>query len=135
MGYQTSTVSQTSTTQNVQFLNVGTQLRFRPFVSSDGWIRLEVHPERSTGEIDTNGIPQTNTSQVTTNVMIPDGATIVIGGLMDTEVDTNWQGVPFLSRIPLLGYLFRHTIDDTPKKELVVLLTPHIWKPQCPETR
>jgi type IV pilus secretin PilQ/predicted competence protein len=133
LGYETSTVSQTSTTQTVQFLNIGTQLRLRPFVSSDGWIRMEVHPERSTGKIDSNGIPQTNTSQVTSNVMIPDGATIVIGGLMDTEVNKDWEGIPFLSRIPLLGYLFRHTIDDTPKKELVVLLTPHIWKPQCPD--
>jgi type IV pilus secretin PilQ/predicted competence protein len=133
LGYQTSTVSQTSTTQTVQFLNVGTQLRLRPFVSADGWIRMEIHPERSTGVIDSKGIPQTNTSQVTTNVMIPDGATIVIGGLIDTEVSKDWEGIPFLSRIPLLGYLFRHTIDDAPKKELVVILTPHIWKPQCPD--
>jgi type IV pilus secretin PilQ/predicted competence protein len=133
LGYQTSTVSQTSTTQTVQFLNVGTQLRLRPFVSSDGWVRMEIHPERSSGLIDDNGIPQANTSQITTNVMIPDGATIVIGGLIDTEVDKNWTGIPFLSRIPLLGYLFRNTVEDTPKKELVVLLTPHIWRPQCPQ--
>lgn len=133
LGYQTSTVSQTSTTQSVNFLNVGTQLRLRPFVCSDGMIRMEIHPERSTGKIDSNGIPQTNTSQVTTNMIIPDGATIVIGGLMDTEVNTDWQGVPFLSRIPLLGYLFRNTVDDTVKKEMVVLVTPHIWKPQCPD--
>jgi len=132
LGYETSTVSQTSTTQTVSFLNIGTQLRLRPFVSSDGMIRMEIHPERSTGKIDDNGIPQTNTSQVTTNVMIPDGTTIVIGGLIDTEVDKDWVGIPFLSRIPLLGYLFRNTIDNTPKKELVVLLTPHIVRPECP---
>jgi type IV pilus secretin PilQ/predicted competence protein len=133
LGYETSTVSQTSTTQTVNFLDVGTQLRLRPFVSSDGWIRMEIHPERSSGEIDNNGIPQTTTSQITTNVMIPDGMTLVIGGLIDTEVDKNWTGIPFLSRIPLLGYLFRNTVEDTPKKELVVLLTPHIWRPQCPD--
>ncbi len=133
LGYETSTVNQTSTTYTVQFMNIGTQLRLRPFVSSDGMIRMEIHPERSTGELDSNGIPQTNTSQVTTNVMIPDGTTIVIGGLIDTEVDKNWVGIPFLSRIPLLGYLFRNTIEDTPKKELVVLLTPHIMRPECPE--
>ena len=130
---QTSTLSQTSTTQTVQFMDVGTQLRLRPFVSSDGRIRHGDPPRTQFGEIDSNGIPQTNTSQVTTNVMIPDGATIVIGGLIDTEVNTDWAGIPFLSRIPLLGYLFRNTIDDTTKKELIVILTPHIWRPECPE--
>ncbi len=52
LGYQTSTVSQTSTTQTVNFMNVGTQLRLRPFISSDGMIRMEIHPERSTGALD-----------------------------------------------------------------------------------
>ena len=102
LGYETSTVSQTSTTQTVQFMPVGTQLRLRPFVSSDGMIRMEIHPERSTGDIDANGIPQTTTAQVTTNVMIPDGATIVIGGLMDTEIDQNWEGVPLVKPAALV---------------------------------
>jgi general secretion pathway protein D len=132
LGYVTSSVSQTSTTQNVQFMNVGTQLLLRPYVSSDGMIRMEIHPERSTGHLEA-GIPQGNTTQVTSNVMVPDGATIVIGGLIDEEVNQNWQGVPFLDRLPWLGYLFRHTEDKTTKKELVVLLTPHIWRPECPE--
>ena len=133
LGYVTSTVSQTSTTQTVNFLNTGTQLMLRPFVSSDGMIRMEIHPERSTGALDANGIPQTNTSAMTSNVLIPDGVTIVIGGLIDTEVDKNWTGLPFLSRIPLFGYLFRNTVDNTTKEELVVILTPHIVRPECPE--
>ena len=116
LGYETSTVSQTSTTQTVQFMNVGTQLRLRPFVSSDGVIRMEVHPERSTGQLDANGIPQTNTSEVTTNIMVHDGTTIVIGGLMDTEIDKTVQGIPFLMDLPLLGALFRHTTSTTTKQ-------------------
>jgi type IV pilus secretin PilQ/predicted competence protein len=131
LGYQTSTVSQTSTTQTVQFLSVGTLLLLRPYVSSDGMVRMEVHPERSTGQLDSNGVPQTDTTTVTSNVLVPDGATIVIGGLMDTQVDKDWQGVPFLSRIPVLGYAFRHTVEATVKTELIVILTPHIWRPQC----
>lgn len=65
--------------------------------------------------------------------MVPDGATIVIGGLIDNETDKDWEGIPFLSRLPWLGYLFRHTTETTTKKELIVILTPHIWRPQCPE--
>lgn len=133
LGYATTTQTQTSTVQTIQFQEVGTQLRLRPFVSSDGMIRLEVRPERSSGLIDANGIPQVNSAQVTSNVIVPDGATIVIGGLMESEVDSQWQGIPFLSRLPWVGYLFRHTDDTVTKKELVVILTPRIWRPNCPE--
>ena len=114
-------------------MNIGTQLRLRPFVSSDGMIRMEIHPERSTGELDSNGIPQTDTAQVTSNVLIPDGATIVIGGLFDNQLDDNWEGLPLLSRLPWVGILFRHTMTATTKTELIVILTPHIWRPECPQ--
>ena len=133
LGYQTSTQTQTSTVQTVQFQDVGTQLRLRPFVSSDGMVRLEIRPERSSGIIDTAGIPQVNVAQVTSNVIVPDGATIVIGGLIDSEVTHGWAGLPLLSRLPVIGYLFRETIDETKKRELIVILTPHIWRPQTPE--
>jgi general secretion pathway protein D len=132
LGYKTSTQTQTSTTETVNFMPVGTQLRLRPFVSSDGMVRLEVHPERSSGELQ-GGIPQTHAQQVTTNVMVPDGATIVIGGLIDDEVTHGWDGLPLLSRLPWVGYLFRNTIDSTKKRELIIILTPHIWRPECPE--
>ena len=65
--------------------------------------------------------------------MIPDGATIVIGGLIDSEVTHSWAGIPLLSRLPWIGYLFRDTSDTTTKRELIVILTPHIWRPECPE--
>jgi general secretion pathway protein D len=133
LGYQTSTVSQTSTTQTVQFMSVGTQLRLRPFVSADGIIRMEVHPERSAGALDINGIPQTNTSEATSNIMVREGTTIVIGGLMDTEIVKKEEGIPFLMDLPLLGNIFRHTNTTTTKRELVVILTPYICRPECPE--
>jgi type IV pilus secretin PilQ/predicted competence protein len=115
LGYQTATQTQTSTVQQVQFMDIGTLLRLRPFVSSDGLIRMEIHPERSFGALEA-GVPQTHSTQVTTNVMVPDGASIVIGGLIDNEVDKTWEGVPFLSRLPWIGYLFRQTVETTAKK-------------------
>lgn len=133
LGYQTATQTQTSTVQQVQFMDVGTLLRLRPFVSSEGLIRMEIHPERSSGALDSAGVPQTHNAQVTSNVMIPDGATIVIGGLIDNEVTKNWEGIPLISRVPVLGNLFRHTKEETTKRELIVILTPHIWRPDCPE--
>ena len=61
--------------------------------------------------------------------MVPDGATLVIGGLMEDEDDFGMQGLPGLSRIPVLGYLFGARQKTEGRRELVVLLTPHIWSP------
>ncbi len=128
LGFRTLTQTQTSTVQKVEFMNVGTQLYLRPFISSDGMVRMEIHPERSFGSIVDN-IPQTTTSQLTTNVMVPDGSTIVIGGLMENIDDNQIQGVPGLARLPWLGALFRQSKKSTSQKELIVLLTPRIWRP------
>ena len=105
LGFQTLSQNFTSTIQQVQFLNTGTLLRLRPFVSDDGMVRMEIHPERSSGSV-TNNIPNQQTAELTTNVMVPDGATLVIGGLMEDEDDFQMQGLPGLSRLPVLGYLF-----------------------------
>jgi type IV pilus secretin PilQ/predicted competence protein len=126
LGYKTLTQTQTSTTEKVEFMNVGTQLRLRPFVSSDGLIRMEIHPERSSGVLE-NGVPQTTSAQVTTNVMVPDGATLVIGGLMKDEKDITRSGIPLLCDLPIVGPLFRRTEEKLVRKELIVILTPRIW--------
>src|SRR5439155_3694778 len=116
----------TSTIQQVQFLNTGTLLRLRPFVSSDGMVRMEIHPERSQGAV-VDDLPSATTAELTTNVMVPDGATLVIGGLMEDEDDYQSQGLPGLSRVPALGYLFGFKQKQDLRRELVVMLTPHIW--------
>jgi general secretion pathway protein D len=126
LGFQTLSQNFTSTIQQVQFLNTGTLLRLRPFVSDDGMVRMEIHPERSSGTV-TNNIPNQNTAELTTNVMVPDGATLVIGGLIEDEDDYNYQGLPILSRFPALGFLTGINQKIEGRRELVVLLTPHIW--------
>jgi type II secretory pathway component GspD/PulD (secretin) len=128
LGYSTFSQSIVSTTQQISFMNVGTLLRVRPFISSDGMVRMEVHPERSTGSI-VNSIPQASTSEVTTNVMVPDGATLVIGGLMDKQVEINQEGIPWLSTLPYVGAFFRVRHQQLVTKELIVLLTTRIWRP------
>ncbi len=128
LGYSTISQSIVSTTQQISFMNVGTLLRVRPFISSDGMVRMEVHPERSTGAI-VDSIPQASTSEVTTNVMVPDGATLVIGGLMDKQVELTQNGIPWFSTLPVVGAFFRQRTTNVVKKELIVLLTTHIWNP------
>jgi type II secretory pathway component GspD/PulD (secretin) len=131
IGYKTLTVTETASVEKIEFLNVGTQLRLRPFVANDGMIRMEIHPERSSGEV-TDGIPRTTTTEVTTNVIVPDSSTIVIGGLMEEETIEQQSGVPGLSRLRWVGPLFRQKFKSTAKKELIVLLTPRICNPHEP---
>lgn len=127
LGYLTATTTETATVQEVEFLDIGTQLRFRPFIADDGFVRLEIHPENSTGVVDpASGLPSETTTEVTTNVIVRDGNTIAIGGLISDQVEQTTKQVPGLGSIPYLGVLFRQTIDKVTRREVIVLLTPHI---------
>ncbi len=127
LGYKTSTTTETSTVEDIQVLDVGTQLRFRPFISDDGFVRLEIHPESSTGIVDpSSGLPSESTTEVTTNVIVKDGNTICIGGLIGDQIETATRQVPGLGDIPYLGIMFRRTEDRVSRREVIVLLTPHL---------
>lgn len=128
-GYLSSTVTETSTTYAVQFLDLGAQLRMRPFISSDGLIRMEIHPELSDGDVKTeNGVtlPNKTITQVTTNVMIRDGCTVIIGGLMRDQMVVNTTQVPLLGSLPVIGVAFRSTEEIIERHEVLVLITPRI---------
>jgi len=131
LGFRSSvTQNIIGTTQQVQFLNTGTLLRLRPFVSNDDMVRMEIHPERSEGSVDPiTGLPTQTLAELTTNVMVPNGATLVIGGLIGDDNTYTQSGLPGLSRIPILGHLFGTKEKSDTRQELVVLLTPHIWSP------
>lgn len=125
-GYLTSTTTETSTIETVEFLETGTRLIFRPYIGNDGYVRLEIHPEDSTGGLSAAGLPFEETAEVTTNVLVKDGSTIVIGGLFRDFMTVKRGQVPWFGNIPWLGAAFRRTRDDTIKQEVVILLTPHI---------
>ncbi len=127
-GYYTTLTTETSTSQSVESLKTGTRLIFRPFISSDGYIRMEVHPEDSDGQVKANGLPSKTTTEVTSNVMIKDGHTIVIGGLFRESTSSAKSQVPFLGNLPLAGALFKSQRDRTVREEVIILLTPHIVK-------
>ncbi|MCD6175343.1 MAG: hypothetical protein J7K65_06215, partial [Planctomycetes bacterium] len=114
-------------TQQVEFLESGTVLEFRPFIGRDGMIRMEIHPEQSKGEIvGLQQLPQKSTTEVITNVMVKDGQTIVLGGLFKEETNLSRSQVPVVGDIPVIGELFKGRGDVSTRVELIVLLTPHI---------
>lgn len=129
LGYISTTVTETSTAQSVQFLEVGAQLRLRPFISTDGLIRMEVHPELSTGQVRVAGgftLPDKEVTQVTTNVIVRDGCTVIIGGLMREDLSTSTSQLPLVGNLPVVGGLFRQKTEKRQKREILVLITPHV---------
>jgi len=127
-GFITTTVTETQAIQSVEYLVTGTQLIFRPFIGDDGFIRVELHPEDSVGFVNAQGLPSEQTTEVTTNVLIRDGHTILIGGLF-REVSTAARSqIPALGDLPGVGQLFRSTTDSTIREEVIILLTIHIIK-------
>ncbi len=127
-GYLTTTITETTAVQQVEFLETGTVLTFRPFIGDDGMVRMEIHPKDSTGGLTDTNLPFEQTTEVTTNVLVKDGRTILIGGLF-REVGTATRGqMPLLGNIPIAGVLFRRTRDATVREEVIILLTVHIIK-------
>ena len=127
-GYLTTTVTETQAVQSVQFLETGTRLIFRPFIGDDGYIRVELHPEDSVGFVNAQGLPSEQTTEVTTNVIVRDGETILIGGLF-REVTTDARSrIPGLGTLPGLEWLLGSRNESTGREEVIILMTIHIVK-------
>jgi len=125
LGYYVNTVTTTGTIQNVEFMDVGTKLEITPSVKSDGMIVMNIHPEISEGSI-VNNLPQKNSTETTTQLIVKDGQTIIIGGLVRDTQQKQTKGVPLLMDIPLFGSLLKRTDISSEKREVIVLITPHI---------
>ena len=133
LGYLSSTATETSTTQTVEFLDVGTQLTLRPFVSSDNMVRLELRPEVSDGNTRTESgfvIPDKETQTLTTNVIVGSGQTVVLGGLFTEDTTVGRRQVPGLGEVPLVGNAFKGQDDTIDRNEIIFLVKPTIMKDQ-----
>ena len=134
IAYLSTTQTETSTTQAVQFLDTGIRLVFRPFISSDGSIRMELYPSvsearlrSSTGVRGTGQeIPDERTSEITTNVRMRDGQTLVLGGLFQEDTTISRSQVPWLGDIPIVGAAFSGQTDKITRREIMFLITPTI---------
>ncbi len=110
-----------------QLVETGIRLIVTPQVTSDRRVLLTLHAERSSAVAAATEIGvQFNQQQGDTRVMVRDGETAVIGGLTVTEVTRNRIGIPFLMDIPVLGVLFRRSSDREVKRDLLIMVTPHI---------
>jgi len=126
LGFRQTFTTDTASLESVEFLDVGTVLEVTPSITNDGLIRMDVHPEVSTGELDENGLPSERTTDVSTTMIVQNGETIVIGGLLDGQMQRTRSQVPLLGDIPLLGLAFGRNTWVERKVELVILITPNI---------
>ncbi|NBR86407.1 MAG: hypothetical protein EBS84_10235 [Proteobacteria bacterium] len=121
----------------VTYQSVGVNLTVTPFISTDGHVEMSVTPEISSLadksqwvaiSAGSNAVsaPVINSRTATTTVVVPDGQTVVIGGLMENTVTDSEDKVPLLGDIPLLGNLFKHKQKENVKRELMIFLTPTI---------
>ena len=123
--YQTASVGAGGTAvPNIQFKDVVLQLDVTPIVSPDGRIMMEVELKRDTLGIQTPSGPAINTKEVKTKIIVEDGQTIVIGGVIDDQSNTTNEGIPGLVRVPLLKYLFGQERINTRNSELLIFITP-----------
>ncbi len=127
-GYITTMVTQTAAVQKVEFLETGTQIKFRPLINDDGTVRLVVHPKDSNGGLTAANLPFEETSEAHADILVQDGDTILIGGLFRERTVNTRSQFPVLGDVPGLGLLFGSRNDQTTREEVIILLTVHVLK-------
>jgi len=126
LGYRVTTTINQVTTESIEFLESGVILKVKPSVDQQGRIMLDIHPEVSRGTVSDDGIPSQTTTEVTTQMLVQDGQTVFIGGLMRRAVDKTNEGVPLLGSVPGIGWLFSNHAERVTNVETIVLITPFI---------
>ena len=111
----------------VRFEQTGINLKVTPHVTANRQVLMEVHAERSNVKPASVDIGFTfQTQQADNQILVNDGETAVIGGLTVTEVTVTKSGIPFLVDLPILGKLFGFSSEQEQRRDLLILITPHI---------
>jgi type IV pilus assembly protein PilQ len=112
----------------VTYVDAFLRLTVTPQITSESTIFLNVDVENTTPNFgqEVQGNPELITQQATTQVLVTDGGTVVIGGVIQTQNSINVTQVPLLGNLPYLGNLFKHTIVSTSNQELIFFITPRI---------
>lgn len=113
---------------SVQYLETGTILKVRPRVTQDGTVFLDIVQEISSPSTttDANGNPRISTRKLKTEAAAQDGDTVMLAGLISDGVERGANGIPGLSRIPVVGALFGTQRSNTTRNETIILITARI---------
>jgi len=131
-GGGSATATSGSQQSNIQYQDVVLKIEVVPLINSTKEISLQIVQTNDTLSQNSQAIgggvevPDINTQELNTTVIVPDRSTILLGGLVTQQDNKNVAGVPFLSTIPLMGNLFKSTSDITDRQELVVMIQPTV---------
>ncbi|MEO1497074.1 MAG: hypothetical protein AAFV43_07990 [Planctomycetota bacterium] len=127
LGFRVTTTTETSTLESVDFLDVGVVLRVTPRITRDGRVLMRVSPEVSSGAVNPEtGLPEEETTELETDVLLTSGQGMVIGGLIQERDDVTVSRIPVLGSLPYINPLFQRRVTSRRRTELIVALTPHI---------
>ena len=130
----TGSSSPVTTTTLSYYQDIGIQLNVVPQIGENNYINMVVHPAVSAQNGSVSGAGTSNTypiidvREAETRILMKDGETIVIGGLLKDIKSKGVQGIPFLSKIPVLGLLFKRNTDDIQKIDLLIFITANVLK-------
>ena len=129
----TTTLTGTAAVQaSIEYKKVVLQLEVVPLINSEKEVSLDILQKidsivpNGNVVISGNSVPTIDTRYIRTNVSAGNGSTIILGGLIEDQKQKQYQGFPYLSRIPLIGAAFRGTATGTQRRELIILMCPQV---------
>lgn len=122
--YQTVSAQGTKT----EFVDAQLELTVTPHITPDGTIVMEIQVKKNEADFSrtVGGVPTIDTKEAKTQVLIENGDTLVIGGIFKTNITESHAGIPGLSKIPLIGWLFKKKQNTDTTSELLIFITPRI---------
>ncbi len=129
-GTTTSAVAGSTVTNTVQYRKTGVLLTVTPHINSSGLVKMDLTQEVSDVGDFVQALSNYKflTRKADTSLVVNDGQTVVIGGLMKSNVSNSQAGIPYLKDIPIIGYLFGGISKTKTKTELIIMITPHVIK-------
>ena len=120
---------------NYEYTDTGVIMEVTPYITAGNDVRLVISQEISSAEAQTNiNIPPViNTKTLSTELVVPDNSTLIMGGMIQNTKSSTLSGIPWLMNIPYLGALFRYTSESDSRVELLVLLTVNVVDSKSPQ--
>ncbi len=117
-----------NTGPSIQFMDADLSLTVTPHVGPDKSILLNIHITKDAAEaaLAQGGVPAISTNEASTQVLVKDGETVVMGGILTSTEQENVDAVPGISKIPFLGALFKHNTKTVTTDELLIFITPRV---------
>ena len=127
-GVQIPIQTVSNNTVTVSFKDAALTLKVKPQITASNTVMMSISLENASPDYSrsVNGIPPIDTQRAITQVLVNDAETMVIGGIMKSQETSAKDGVPYISQIPLLGWLFRRDVSASELRELLIFITPRI---------